>query len=395
MKKGIITFLTLLAGIVNASADNVVTVKDVTVPQGMKATIAVELNNSDDITAFQMDLTLPDDITFVSAAKSDRFAEDHTFGSTAKGQTITFASFSQSNLYYAGNSGTLFTVSVSADEGLAVGTELTATLSKIEVTKLDGASAIAINPEDVTFKITIGEPIVELDENATTLPEAADNVNVRVLRSFNANEWGTICLPFAMTEAQTKAAFGDGVKLGDFVDYDTEEDVNEDIVGITVNFDEVSAIEANHPYVIKPTKSITQFIVEGVDIAPEPDDAIVIYDNGLTGKKQKIYATFEGTLVANTAIDVNNIIISGGKFRYVTDATQPMKAFRASLWLSDELSIVAGARINISFDSNTTTGIENHRMTNDDDRYYNVNGQRIQNPKKGLYIKGNKKVVIK
>ena len=39
---------------------------------------------------------------------------------------------------------------------------------------------------------------------------------VRVKRTINANEWSTICLPFAITAEQVKGVFGDDVQLGDF-----------------------------------------------------------------------------------------------------------------------------------------------------------------------------------
>ena len=366
MKKGIITFLTLLAGIVNASADNVVTVKDVTVLQGMKATIAVELNNSDDITAFQMDLTLPDDITLESISPSERFVSgqptgNHTLEYDTKGQVTTITSYSAKKYVYAGNTGTLFTVTISADASLAVGSKLTAKLSGMELTK---TNVEALNPEDITFTITIGEPIVELDEDATTLPEAMNNVNVRVLRTINANEWGTICLPFAMTEAQTKAAFGDDVKLGDFNGYETKEDADENIVGITVKFNNASAIEANHPYVIKTSQAITNFTVNGVDIDAEDEPMV----NFGTSRKPKAIV---GNYINGSTIENGCLFLSGGAFHYSVGKTK-MRAFRAYFDFNDLLTDFednyASSRIFISFDNNTT-GIENHRMANDDDRY--------------------------
>ena len=43
-----------------------------------------------------------------------------------------------------------------------------------------------------------------------------------------------------------------------------------------------------------------------------------------------------------------------------------------------------------------TTGISSvHRATSADERYYNLAGQWIEHPKKGLYIKDNRKVIIK
>ena len=64
--------------------------------------------------------------------------------------------------------------------------------------------------DDVSFKVkVVAAHNIVLDENSTTAPEAAEGVNARVLRTISADIWNTICLPFAMTAEQVKAAFGD------------------------------------------------------------------------------------------------------------------------------------------------------------------------------------------
>lgn len=78
---------------------------------------------------------------------------------------------------------------------------------------------------------------------------AETNANVRVRRTIKAGEWNTICLPFAMTAEQVKGAFGNDVQIGDFNDYEFDGDV------ISVKFRNATAIEANHPYIIKVATS--------------------------------------------------------------------------------------------------------------------------------------------
>ena len=60
-------------------------------------------------------------------------------------------------------------------------------------------------------------------------------------------------------------------------------------------------------------------------------------------------------------------------------------------------SLDAGARLNISFADDETTGIADVRGKMSDVRggYYNLRGQRVDQPQKGLYIINGKKVVIK
>ena len=50
----------------------------------------------------------------------------------------------------------------------------------------------------------------------------------------------------------------------------------------------------------------------------------------------------------------------------------------------------------MNFDEVETTGIACHNDNhNDDDIYYNLNGQRVDKPLRGLYIVNGKKIVIK
>jgi hypothetical protein len=246
--------------------------------------------------------------------------------------------------------------------------------------------------DDVTFTITVTDRVT-LDEASTTIPEAKSDVNVKVIRTFAANEWSTICLPFAMSEAQLKAAFGDNVKLGTFEDYDTTED-GDDVTGITINFASATAIEANTPYVIKVSTDVAEFNVDNVTIAPDEDDAYVEYNNGLTGKKKVVYGTFEGTLHAGKTLAKSQIFLSGNKLWYSKGSTV-IKGFRAYFDFMDILAAYdSSAPIFMSFD-NEATGIKLVQVQGDDS-YYDLNGRKVLNPtKKGIYIHNGKKEVVK
>ena len=235
---------------------------------------------------------------------------------------------------------------------------------------------------------------VLLDENSTVAPESSNGtVTVLVKRTIKADEWSTICLPFAMTEEQCKAAFGDDVQIADFTGYETEEDADENFVGITVNFTSATAIEANHPYIIKVTEPVTEFTVDGVDIDPEEEPTVAAIK-----RTRKQWSEFIGTYVANTTLEGQMLFLSGSNFWYSTGATT-MKAFRAYFDFCDVLTDVenalSAARIFISF-SNETTGVsEKVAVTDDETPAYSLSGQRVMNPKKGLYIKNDKKIVVR
>ena len=240
--------------------------------------------------------------------------------------------------------------------------------------------------DDVTFK-----------EESTTAPENATGVNVTVKRTINANEWSTICLPFAMSESQVKAAFGDDVQLGDFVKYDTTEDGDENIIGISINLADATAIEANHPYTIKVSHDITEFTIEGVDIESDEESAYTEYNNGQTGKKKVIYGTFEGTLHAGKTLTENQLFLSGNQFWYSSGLTT-IKAFRAYFDFMDVLSEVenASSRVVMKWNDEQPTGIsEIKHEAQKNSQYYDLSGRRVVRPNKGVYIVDGKKTVIK
>lgn len=250
---------------------------------------------------------------------------------------------------------------------------------------------------DVTFQVhVVSAHTIVLDENSTTVPTTATDVNVRVLRTISAGNWNTICLPFSMSEAQVKTAFGDDVILGDFVQYVTEEDALENITGINVVFTSATAIEANHPYIIKVSSAITNFTVDGVDIASDEDGAYTEYNNGKTGTKKVIFGTFNGTLHAGLTLANNQIFLADNKFWYSKGLTT-IKAFRAYFDFEDVLaSVESSAPLFISFMN--TAGINEMNINEkikSDGNYYDMQGRKVASPQKGLYILNNKKIVVK
>ena len=270
---------------------------------------------------------------------------------------------------------------------------------------LDGSNYTPVS--DVTFKVhVVSAHSVTLDENSTSVPEAADGVNVIVKRTINAKEWSTICLPFDMTATQVTNAFGDGVLLGDFTGCDATCDTEDNVVGLTVHFVLATAIEANHPYIIKVQTPVTYdngFRVNGVDIAPtdelsvDKDEYEYTYKVGNKTYKGYLYNSFVGTYVANTEVPENSLFLSGNQFWYSTGATK-MKAFRGYFDFYDVLTEVVGAdaRITMSFGDETTditdSQIVNHHIGNR--QYFDLQGRRVQNPGKGLYLYQGKKVII-
>lgn len=380
-------------------ADEIV-VPNVIIPQGGIATLDIQLNNEQVLSPnFEFYLRLPDGVTVVNDSEKlgERFNGTGVTVSCTPNEGrywILAMLLPPSNAPIPDESGTIVTLDLLADESLKEGATLDASIEDITFNTwfVDKSGVNAGLPSPVDFTITITEATdgrTILDENSTSAPIAANGVDIRVLRTIKANEWSTICLPFAMNEAQVKAAFGDDVELADFNDYEHDETKET----INVKFQNVTAIAANHPYIIKVNKNVSEFTANDVDIYPE-DEPIINF-----GTKRKPHAIV-GTYVANTVIDNGCLFLSGNKFWYSVGTTK-MKAFRAYFNFNDLLpdfeENYAEARVYMVFADDETTGvagIKNGKWTIDNS-VYDLQGRKVQKPSKGLYIKNGRKEVVK
>jgi hypothetical protein len=405
--KRFILMMALFVGLIHASANNQLLVPSVTIPQGGSATIEIALENTDLFTSFQMTLTLPEGVSLVSCKGSSRLVE-HTLGSTPVDERCTLLTCYPKNLTQptniGGNSGALFELALSVDASLTVGTMLEAKLDEVKFSDFD---ELPIPLDGVTINLTIGEPAdtrMQLDENSTTAPEASTGVNVRVRRTIKANQWSTICLPFAMTEAQMKTAFGNDVELGDFTGIETTyEDNNESVLSsIKVKFSSSKAIEDNHPYIIKVSSPVTEFTVDNVDIIVEEIPSVDRdeYSYQVQVGKNKfetryMYNSFIGIYTSGTKVPELCLFLNGNQFWYSTGQTN-IKGFRAYFdfyeWLTDAEN--AKTRIHMDFDDSMITGINSIDKENLD-CYYDLQGRKVEKPIKGMYVTKGKKVIIK
>ena len=404
MKKMIMTALAVLLTASHALAADGFVVSDITIPQGGSATLEIGLNNSaSECKGFQFLLTFDKEVAVTDISKTTRYPDDWDMFNgrqNAEGYQVLSANAMNPSVL-TGTSGSVVELTLAPDAELTQGTTITATLSNCF---MSDAGANQTDFEDVTFTITIGEPVdtrTVLDELSTTMPEAATGVDVRVKRTIAANVWNTLVLPFDMTAEQVKAAFGNDVQLADFTGVDTEADADENIVGMTVNFQAITAIEANHPCLIKVSEAMNSFTVDGVNIQPE-DEPTVNKDPMKMGSL-RFYNSFVGTYVANTEVEEYCLFLNGNKFWYSTGTTK-MKAYRAYFSFYTVLSEVdssAGSKIRFVVDDEVTSIDGIPSAADKMGAVYNLNGQLIgfdidvNSLPAGVYIKNGQKIVVK
>lgn len=395
MRKKLFVILTLLACIGMAKAAENFTVGEINIAPGGQATMTVnfKFDKADKYAAYQFLLTLPTGISAVTKSDGSLLvttgnshdASMVPMSNYSNGKWIVLC-FSTSGATLKGTQSQLLSITLQADAQLTAGTILNGSISDIRLSTADNSSVAMSN---ASFTITVKHPEdmrIVLDETSTTAPEAAQNANIRVIRTIKGGDWNTIVLPFTLTSKQLKEIFGTDVKLADFTGYNT---VTEDgkVSNIDVHFRTISgSLLANHPYLIKTKEDITEFVLDGVNIDPEENPTV---EQG-TSKEWK---NFVGCYKANTKVPEDALFINDGKFWYSSGKTK-IKAFRAYFDFYDVLPSAAGSRIAMIFDDAEATGIATtDTETTDEDAYYNLHGQRIDNPSKGIFVKENKKVV--
>ena len=396
MKKKIYILLALmLMSMGTATAADQLTVEDVTITQGQQTTVAVsfKFDQSGLYAGYQFVLNLPDGISVVTNSTGGIQATNGAgLKDASPTQTSNYAEGAWNVACYSygstlkGTQNVLFTMTLQAAATLTVGEVLTATLTDIRLSTTDSRS---VRLADTSFDITIAQPAdtrITLDEASTTLPSAATNANVQVLRSISSGRWNTIVLPFSMTQEQQQKAFGNDVVLADFMDYKTVI-TDDEVSDIDIYFRTISGtLLANHPYLIKTERTITVFSVDGVDIVPV-DEPIVSRGTN-TIKKD-----FVGSYVPIT-VPEDGLFVNVGRFWYSAGNTN-MKGFRAYFNFQDKITSGLSSHVVMHLDDEESTGIAT--MNAPDNMHYelfNLQGQRINKPSKGVYIQGNRKVVM-
>lgn len=401
MKKIAFVLFAVLSCVSVAKADNAVTVADINAPVGGQAILEMNLNNDTPLLPSMMfKIVLPEGITIEGSPEAGNRVtstglgyEKNLLESTGGSNIYKIVGYAMSTDPIPGNSGVIMVAKLNIPNTLQVGTELEGQLTELGFTTTEYTS---LNLPDVTFKITIVKNAVELDENSTTTPTAAEGVDVHVKRTIKANEWSTICLPFAMNESQVKSAFGSDVQLANFTGYETEKNEEGKIVGIKVNFNKnLKAIGANHPCLIRVSSNVSEFTVEGVDINPEEDPTVATVT-----RTRRQWSELIGTYVAETVLEESTLFLSDNQFWYSNpDGKTKMKAFRAYFDFYDVLDSVEDAHAKIGFFFDDASGI--HDVTthkkDDTDSIYTLNGVKVNGNadtlKKGVYIINGKKVL--
>lgn len=220
--------------------------------------------------------------------------------------------------------------------------------------------------------VRLGNLDVTLDEATDNTIEAMD-ANVTLKRSFVANKWNTLVLPFAVSDADVKTTFGADAKV---VEYSNAEDVN-------INFTtSTNGIKANVPVLIMPAavNAENTYTFNGV--------SIVVADPKADGTNY----SFVGSYNPYTLVNDDYMLYADKWWKTETGDKYKIKAFRAYIKAKTP---AAAKQLNLVIDGQTTGLKLNTVNGNIEGETYNIAGQRVANSYKGLIIKNGKKIIKK
>ena len=206
-----------------------------------------------------------------------------------------------------------------------------------------------------------------------------ENATVTLTRTFNANAWNTLVLPFDLSADEVSSVLGSNAKVATYTGTTQNSDGT-----YSLNFENATAITANVPVFVYGANDVTAKEISGKTIkagtpSSTPDGAAF---------------TFQGSYSSSTPVSDGSFFISSDNNFYKANGSEKMKGLRAVFVPTTEESASAkGLKMNIS---GTVTGINGVAVEKAfDEPIYNIAGQKVTKNYKGLVIKNGKKYVNK
>ena len=238
--------------------------------------------------------------------------------------------------------------------------------------------------DDVNIVST--EPLV-LDEetNNSSKLSTYNGKTVHVTtRQFIGGIWNTMCLPFDVNMAAMEAALGDNqdIKLRKYSSYDATNKV--------MNFTQVTGstvISAGTPFLVWLKTTVNN-----------PKFEMVTINNTAAKKVKYNNVSFVGTYnPVNLNTDGTNLFLTKSNTLAIPGAgTNQIKGMRAYISVPESMKFTANSA-RIAFIDEQPTAIETVESVGQQPvpATYSLSGQRVAQPKKGLYIVNGKLTLIK
>ncbi len=235
-------------------------------------------------------------------------------------------------------------------------------------------------------------------DNTTTINglKEGNQYNVTLNRSFGANKWYAVVLPFSVSQKQMKNVFGDGVKVLHY----------SDVTGTDLNLFEhfYQMIVGGTPVLVKPSVAVTNPVFNNVTLTSKT--VVDIKNTGFkcTGSWDNVdFPEYSYFIDAKT-----NSFYQYDPTKVETSTVKPHAgAFRSWIIASENASTAKQLTMHINGieEQGETTAIWNAISGNDDAEIaskgiYSLSGQKMnatdtRSLPKGIYIVNGKKFIVK
>ncbi|MBQ9641501.1 MAG: chitobiase/beta-hexosaminidase C-terminal domain-containing protein [Bacteroidaceae bacterium] len=185
-------------------------------------------------------------------------------------------------------------------------------------------------------------------------------------REVTVGDFGTVCLPFGVD--------AEGIKGATFYTVSSKTMDGDDVKSISL--EPVTSLTAGVGYIFEATAS-----------------TVTLKSNG-TSASAPVDGVMKGSFTSYVQIPNDMYIVRGTKILKTSDDYGYVGAYRAYIDLSSVATGEAKGRV-IYAEGNDATGIQSIEGKAAQDVYYNLNGQRVVQPVKGIYIVNGKKVLVK
>ena len=263
---------------------------------------------------------------------------------------------------------------------------------------IKGVVKIYLRPTDLQRPQVTGVQQLEVPNPNVNEYDYICTINTVYVRSMVPDKWYTIMLPFAVSNEKLKEVFGEDTQVWGYSGvYDN-----------TLCFDQPvtqagEGMEADTPYLIKPGEGKGEYEFNGLEVnyTPFDESPSLAVAGGQKGPEQYT-STYQGTYT-NQKIPTDAYYLKNNLFYYMPgeNTTLGWKAYGGIVYVSDESNAAQGAKSQF-FDlavghSGDVNVIESYQMETkaSDQPLYNLAGQQVSQPIRGIYVRNGKKIIIK
>lgn len=252
--------------------------------------------------------------------------------------------------------------------------------------------------------VRLGDAMLYLDAEDNFYNDNAQDLGVVLHRALKADEWNSIVLPFNVSAAQLEEKFGAGAQVAQY-------DSGKDGVANFKTDKKNNQIKANVPVLLKPTEvsKSNLYVFDHVVMNTSIPQNVTKGQFTFTGYYNPTQTPVEGgygfDLVVRkdvwTALTTTAVLMPVADAEVLAVTVDGETVFSMIDESADARLNVVGATVQTDEpadepeEDQTVTGIESVNADSQQGAVYNVAGQRVERPVKGLYIVRGKKVVLK